>query len=357
MNVAFLIGTVHGGGAERVIANLSNQFAVKGHKSVLITFYRNENEYEINGNVIRYNLRDAEYKKGKITGFVYTQKKLRKICKREKIDVLVSFMRGANYYNIFAGIGNSMKSVLSVRNDPKKEYEGGAGLVTAKLLFNLADGCVFQTEDAKNCFSKFLQKKSRIILNPIHSIFYERKYEPKKYRVIASGRLEKQKNHKLLIDAFKDVIKQCPDAQLYIYGEGACETELRSTISDLNMQEQVFLKGRTNDMAEALSKADIYVMSSDYEGLPNALMEAMAIGIPSVATDCPCGGPKLLFEDEKNGCLISVGNKKELTEKIVQLLQDDELKKNYSSNAKIKAEQFKNEKIYDEWEKFLSSII
>lgn len=152
--------------------------------------------------------------------------------------------------------------------------------------------------------------------NAVKEEFYQVERTPVRGEIVTCGRLTEQKNHKLLIDAFAEVQKIYPFATLKIYGEGVLREKLQNQIDSLNLNEKVFLMGATNDVAKALQTADLFVLSSDYEGMPNALMEAMAAGVPCISTDCPCGGPRELFGEDASDKLVPCNDSAQLAEAI-----------------------------------------
>ena len=220
----------------------------------------------------------------------------------------------------------------------------------------MADGCVFQTKDAKEWFPKKLQKKSTIIYNAVKADFFEIQRKPIDGLVVTCGRLEEQKNHKMLIRAFKNVVEKYPNTKLHIYGEGSLQEQLQKLIDDLGLKNSIILKGITSDVSSILKEADIFVLPSLYEGMPNALMEAMAVGVPSIATDCPCGGSKMLLEDE-NGVLVKNDDEYELSKAIELLLIDKSKKIQLSKNAKKEANNFKADDIYIKWNEYIEKVV
>ena len=354
----FYINSISTGGAERVIVNLANYFAENGYESVLVSSYYSSHEYSLCSSVRRLSLEKEEIQQSRIRRNLSRVKKLREICKNEKPDVLVSFMKEPNFRAILATFGLSIKTIVSVRNDPNIEYAGTEGKFVGKVLLSLADGCVFQTEDAKKWFPRKLQNKSKIIYNAVKEDFYKVERKPQKGEIVTCGRLTNQKNHAMLIDAFTEVAKKFPYATLKIYGEGDLKETLQKQINNLSLQNKVFLMGVTENVAKALETADLFVLSSDFEGMPNALMEAMAVGVPSISTDCPCGGPKELFGEELSCQLIPVGNSKALSQKIIDFFESDNVVRvDLSSKFKTVAQKFNPQKTNREWLDFVSSIL
>lgn len=358
MKILFYINVLSGGGAERVIANLSNQFANDNTEVVLVTTYSTNNEYYVNDKVIRINLESSpSTENNRIKKNISRITRLRKVIKEQKPDVVISFMEEPNFRNLIATIGLPVKRIVSVRNDPTKEYAGKLGDLIAFHLMPKADGCVFQTLDACEYFPVKLQKKSKIICNAVKEDFYSTERKIVDGKIINVGRLSSQKNQRILIEAFSRISNKYLNATLDIYGDGALKEELNKQINDYRLSERVKLKGNSSNISQPLSQADIFVLSSDFEGMPNALMEAMAVGIPCISTDCPCGGPKMLFDGEKNGILIPVGDVDKLSDALDLLLSNKDKKLSLASNAKIRANSFKPDEIYSEWKSYVKEVI
>lgn len=358
MKILFYINAIHDGGAERVMINLAKYFSDTGYETILVTSFRDTWEYKIEGNVKRLTLEENEIKQGKIKRNFSRIIKLRDILKKEKPDVAVSFMAEPNFRLLIASLGLNVKTIVSVRNDPNKEYAGKIGKFVGKWILPIADGCVFQTKEAQEWFPERLQRKSTIIFNAVKEEFFHIERKPVAGEIITCGRLEAQKNHKLLIDAFAEAIKEHPYARLKIYGEGSLRDVLQEQINKLGLQDKAFLMGATNDVAKALQTADLFVLSSDYEGMPNALMEAMAAGVPCISTDCPCGGPRELFRELLCNQLISIRDKNSMAEKIDMFLsRDKDGKKRLARKTKELAKCFSSTKINSFWDNYIESTI
>ncbi len=350
MKIMFYINSIHHGGAERVMTNLANQFAETENEVVLVTSFKSEWEYPLVSAVKRISMFDG-YIKGALKRNYLLVKNLRKIMKAEKPDVIVSFMAEPNFRTVIASRGLKSRVILSVRNDPNKEYGNFLFRFLAKNLFKRADGIVFQTEDAKSWFPKKVQEKSAIIFNQVDESFFNAKVDYENKDIITVGRLTSQKRHDLLIKAYSEICSKI-DNKLLIYGEGNLKSQLQSLINSLNLQDRVILMGATKDVVCALENCGIFVLSSDYEGLPNALMEAMSVGLPCISTDCPCGGPKSLF-DGNGGVLVSVDNLSELKDAMLLLCEDKEQRITLGNIAKEKAKRFMPNVVFSKWQDFL----
>ncbi len=344
------------GGAERVIVQLAYQFQKDGYEVLIITSFKDKDEYIIPENVKRVCLAEKQDFGNRFRRNVRLIGKLRKMIINEKPDLLIAFMQEPNFRAIVATIGLTTKTLISVRNDPEREYAGKVGKLVGKFILPIADGCVFQTEQARQWFPEKLKKKSRIILNEVAEDFFKIKYSPKK-KIVAIGRLNEQKNHELLIKAFDNIASNYQDFNLYIYGEGPLRSKLQNLIDAQGLGERVFLMGIKENIAQVLSEATVFVLSSDYEGMPNALLEALAVGVPCIATDCPCGGPRTIIKPEESGLLISVNNQKALESSLKRILSDKELRHVLSKNAQISAQQFRPDIIYCNWKNYALDII
>ena len=296
--IAFHLNSLQQGGAERVVSNLANRFAKEGYEVVIATEWYGTDEFALDQKVRRVHvgLTKEDENRSRISKMLRRIWYLRRFMKKEKPDVVVAFTRGVLYRALAAGIGTGIPVVISVRTDPVGHYDKKADKLRIPLLFPHAAGCVFQTEGAKAFFAPYLQENSRIILNPLNPK-YVGVPEPavRTKDVVQSGRLVDFKNQPMLIRAFLKVHEKHPDYALKIYGpdskDGTKEI-LESIIHENHAEDFVKLMGGSNTLEKDLADAALYAFSSDWEGLPNALMEAMALGLPVVSTDCPCGGPK-----------------------------------------------------------------
>ena len=355
MKIAFFIEHISNGGAERVITNLANSFSVHGHECVMITTLRRNDEYFLDNRIKRYITQPQGYTDSHFGGFKRLRI-LRGILKKEKPEYLISFLNSALYHGVLTTRLLPIKSIISVRNDPNFDYPSLFSRFLAKTLLPLSEGAVFQTEDAQKWFPKRLVKKSTLTFNPIAKAFYETEYLPTEKSFVAVGRLSQQKNFKLLINAFAKFNESNKEWILRIYGDGDLHQILSEQIAKLGLEEKVFMCGRSTNVPKDISKANIFIMSSDFEGAPNALMEAMAIGMPVISTDCPCGGPKMLIKDGVDGMLVGVGNKEQMVEKMHLLVNNEDFRKKLSKLAKEKALLFTEERVYNKWYNYLKKL-
>jgi glycosyltransferase involved in cell wall biosynthesis len=354
--ILFYINTIDYGGAERVLVNLANEFSTRDYEVILVTSYYEREEYKLNKKVKRLSLEDKEKNQSFIKRNFTRTIKLRNLCKIEKPDIVISFMAESNFRAIIATSFLGIKNLISIRNDPSKEYPNILYRLIAKVLYSLASGCVFQTEDAKKWFPKRIQRKSKIILNHVDEKFYQVDFKGERRNIVTVGRLESQKNHKLLIEAFAKIVNDFPNENLIIYGDGSQRKSLSELTKAFGIEEKVTFMGTCKDIQEKIKDAKLFVLSSNYEGLPNVVMEAMTLGIPVIATDCPCGGPRMLIHNDKNGILVKVNNIQEMANAMRKVLSNSTFANSLSYNAKIVAKEFEPSKVFEQWENYINII-
>lgn len=358
----FHINSMGKGGAERVVSVLTEKFARDGYDVVIATLWRAKEEYQIPKGVKRVNLGDdcSCEKAGRICLAFRRLWDLRRLIKKEEPDLVISFCNKANFRCSYCMIGMGTPLLVSVRNDPRIDYFPHKYGV--RRMEKKASGCVFQTLDAVACFKEKFQKKSRVIPNPIDEKYFvaeKPKEDPDKY-IVTVGRLCSQKNQLLLLKAFSLVREKLPEYQLRIYGEESeqgVREKLVNYIEQKQMQNSVLLMGQSSHLERDIRNASLFVLSSDYEGMPNALMEAMAMGIPVVSTECPCGGPAELIENGVSGLLVPVGEEKEMAAAMIRVLKDRKLWKQLSRNGMKIREKASPNRVYREWRTFVEEII
>lgn len=348
--ITFVIGSMGKGGAERVISLLANEYAKRDWKVDILLLLEDKSDYTLDENVNLISF--ANHKISRILYFPVWHYRIRKYLKKTKPDQVISFIARINIITILANLGVKRPLIISERNDPKQDGRSLITSILTKLLYPLADKVVFQTAWAQSCFPKKITKKSVIIANPIKVEEYATGILSKK--IVSVGRLIEQKNHKLLIKAFKKVSEKYPDYELMIYGEGRLRGELSNLINELNLSKKVLLPGNSSNIHQEISNAEIFVLSSDYEGLSNALLEAMMMGIPCISTDC--AGSIEFIDHEKSGYIVRRGDEKALYEAMIKLIEDKELAKNISLNASLMSNKLKVENIISLWDREIMSL-
>lgn len=356
--IAFYIGSLTKGGAERVITGLAEYFYAKGYQVWMITKFRADIEYTLSEGITRV-IADLtkEEEKGRISNFFNRTLKLRKIIKDIHPDVVVSFIGKSNLRAIAATRGMGIPAVVSVRSNPAREIGSGWRRLFTFFMFGMAEGIVLQTTEAQAFFPKFIQKKTIVLQNSLNPEFIRPAYNGEKRKDIVSvGRIDTNKNQKMLIEAFAPLAKDFPDWNIVLYGDGEARISLEEQVKVLGLEERVLFKGVQTDIADKIEGSSIFVLSSKQEGMPNALIEAMVLGLAVISTDCPCGGPRDLIVPEENGLLVPVDDTMALTVALKRLMSDDELRDTISHNAARLKDKVLPENINAQWEDYLKKI-
>lgn len=342
--VSFVCEHLGKGGAERVMSILIRNFISEGYKVQLVLLYEDLIEYPIPSNVEKVFLGFS--RKRTLSEIVSRRNKLRRAING---DVIIAFLYGAIRDTAFSMLGSNKRLIISDRSDPAREPAGRFRRIIRTLSYCFTDAIVFQTTDAKNYFPSFIQKKGCIIPNPVSNSLPAANIDDAEKIVIAAGRFDPQKNFPLLIRSFARLNRDYPDYKLHIYGKGYLENELKKLVLDLGLSESVEFPGFVSDIASRMSKASLYVSSSDYEGISNSMLEAMAIGIPTICTDCPVGGAREMIKNGENGLLVSVGDEEELYLAMKKVLSDKDIARKLSENSKKIKEQLSEKVIFERW--------
>lgn len=363
--ILFHLNCLERGGAERVVSTLSGQFVKNGYEVWIATEWQGEDEYEIDSRITRVpvGLDKKQEMHGRIGRYLDRIRNLRRLIKQTKPDLVIAFARLANYRALMATIGIKTPVMISVRINPVGFYDFLPDKLLIPTILRRAAGCVFQTPGQRDFFPDFLQKKSRIILNPINDRFIGNPIPDENERekaVVHSGRLVDFKNQLLLIRAFLKVHEKHPDYILKIYGPDSFDgtkQQLEALIEESDAEHYVFLMGSSAQLEKDLRNGAVAAFSSDYEGMPNAMLEAMALGLPVVATDCPPGGPRMVIEHEKNGLLVPIRDELALSEAINRLIEDRELAVRLGREAAKIGEIASSDHIFEEWRSYAEQIM
>lgn len=348
MKLVFITPGMTFGGAERVISILSNIWCDMGHEvSIFITATNRPSVYKLNDkiNVEHY----SDYNENGVSHFKLISS-IRSFVDKEKPDCVLSFMNDICAYTILSLTGKNIPVIYSERNDPNKTNQSKVDKIFRKIVEFGASHIVFQTEGAKQCYSKKVLRKSSIILNPVElSRIPERKKEDINYsEIVTVARLEPQKNQELLIDAFNLVCKKHQDIVLKIYGEGSLKNKLQNKIHELGLNDKVLLMGAKQDVLEWIKESYCFVLTSDYEGLPNSLIEAMCMGIPCISTDCSPGGARQLLGDDR-GLIVPCRDKERLAEAINMYLEQRDIAMQYGEEAYKLRDKIESYTVAKEW--------
>lgn len=311
LRICFAIYHRCGGGAERALTELAGTLADMGHTVMVIQKVGSEQDYPINGKVMVAVLEQMAFQKSRLKRFQTFYRKVREL----DPDVLVPYLPWAELLCFCAAKLGRIGLIFTVRCNPAVYPERLAERLLRNVMCFFSNGLYVQNMAQCEYFPAFMRKNMFVLPNIVRKEFFEavRVRGKEITNFVNAGRLVPQKNQQMLIRAFAGVVRRFPGKHLClrIYGDGPLRDELVGMIGQLGMQEHIFMEGFSMDLPAEYVKADAFVLSSDFEGQPNVLMEAMAAGLPCVSTDCPTG-PAELIDSEINGVLIPCGDEEQL---------------------------------------------
>lgn len=280
--------------------------------------------------------------------FVKGYLSLRELFDNHRYDYVVSFGQNSFYILLLLRKKYGFKLVLSERNDPYAARPLVASL--RRKCYKNADRIVFQTIGAKTFYAGCTREKTHIIPNPITIPDAKWNIDKTTKVIISVGRLDiRQKRQDILIKAFKQVVESYPEFVLEFCGDGPDRALLESLSVDLGIRDKVIFHGRLTNVQDYLLMARVFAFSSDFEGIPNALMEAMALGMPVISTKCSPGGAELLIDSGRNGFLVERGDVSGFAGKIMEMLSDSSLSANMGKRARLSMEAYNAKEIITQW--------
>ncbi|MEA4870304.1 MAG: glycosyltransferase [Christensenella sp.] len=344
-----------GGGCERVIAQLLHCYARDGIECKLVTECGVPSFYDLPETVEQIYLTFDKTLPAKRIPKAYA--KLRKLVKQEKPDLVLALPEKVNVWTVLFLLGTGVPVVVSERNDPNRHPENKVKRVLRRLVYPFAKGFIFQTQDAADYFPKSVRKRGIVLDNPLDTSRIPARFTGERRRTVAAaGRLHEQKNFELLIRAFARFYKTHHDYSLVIYGEGPERERLMKTASRLGIAGAVELPGQSRTLLEDINDCAMFVLSSDYEGMPNVLIEAMACGMSCIATDCPVGGVRSLLTDGENGLLIPVRDERALVQALTRLADDSALADALGQKATEIRVRLDESLVAAKWRQYLETI-
>lgn len=342
--IAIIAHGLGGGGAERVACLVANALAEKKYKVLFIAVYSSDRQYVLNKNV-RYEYIDTT-ENNKLLKFAKRTSEIDKKIRQFNTDLAISFIINET---LLTNIKSNVPIIYTLRIAPSRVAESKIDFLICRFLYSRAFKVVFQTKDARDYFSEKIKKKGVVIGNPItDNLPYWKDYQHKKH-IISACRLTPQKNLKMMIKAYANFRKKYEEYKLVIYGKGPLLDELIKYADELCVSDYVEFPGHSNNIHRVMAEASIFALTSNYEGLSNSMLEALAIGVPTICTDCPPGGAAEYIEDGVNGMLVSINNDVELTNKLSLIAEDDELANVLSQNSVGIRNILSCDKIMEQW--------
>ena len=348
MRIAIVAHGLSDGGAERVASLVANHYAQMGHDVLYIAAYSPERVYMLRED-ITYVYVGGDFT-NKLSRMFFRSRSIDRELRRFRAEIAVSFIRNESVYST---LRKTVPFVYSLRIDPAQVCASKIDRLGCLLAFNGARKVVFQTPDARDFFDERIRKKGLVIPNPLTRNLPVWDAEACEKTVITACRLNEQKNLPMLISGFAQFHTQFPDYTLRIYGHGELLEELKAFAKECGVEACVEFPGYARNIHEIMAHSGIFALTSDYEGLSNSMLEALAIGVPTVCTDCPPGGAKLYIEDGVSGMLIPVGDREELTKRLCRMADDRELCRKMSENARKIREELDVDQVLKQWEDVL----
>lgn len=343
------------GGAKKMITWLGNALAEKSFDVTFCSVYGNEraDSFDERTSSIELNLSYSEsfFTRNVLFFFSFT-KAIKKYLKSNSYDVVISFGETSYFVLLLFKYFYKYKLVVSERLDPNND--GAVFNRFRRFLYRYVDILVCQTVGAKCCFSKKAQEHAVVIPNPVNIPVEIWSYDKNIHSICTSGRLDlNQKRQDVLLKGFAKFLSNHKDYTLNIYGGGPDDNKLKDLSINLGISNNVNFWGHTRDINQHLKKNTIFVLSSDFEGIPNALLEAMALGMPVISTKCSPGGAELLIKNKENGLLIDCGDSEALAEALDLYASDINTAIFYANNARKSMEAYDPNIIIKMWTEVL----
>ncbi|RJG04264.1 glycosyltransferase family 4 protein [Noviherbaspirillum sedimenti] len=369
MRLVIFINNLAGGGAERVAATLANYWACKQWDITIVTLgSKSLDFYPLHPAVRRVSLNlldDSTHFMDALLQNVQRVMALRKAIKQLRPKVIMSLMSTPNVLLAFASMGITGLCTIGTEHCyPPHLPLGRMWESLRRRMYGRLSAVVALTQECAEWIK--VHTSARCVPVIPNAACWPLPDKPPKIEpdticlperkiLLAVGRLSKQKNFEVLIDVFSKIAPKHPDWDLVILGEGPDREMLESRIRDAMLGARIFMPGIAGNVGQWYSRADLYVMSSRFEGFPNVLAEALAYGVPAVSFDCDTG-PRDIIRHGVDGFLVPVGNAVELQAMLERVMRDSQLRQELASRANDVRERFSLVKIADMWESLFNKL-
>lgn len=344
MKCLFLVSSMHAGGAERVAATLVNAWSRRGDSMTLAVTYTQKGAcfYTVSPDVELVWLADHFRSRGpRVLAGISKLRAMRRLIRQKEPDLIISFLTNVNVMALLAARGTGVPVIACERTSPAASTNVGATLrLLRKLTYPWARFVTVQTAASVAPFRKMVPgvRCPQVLPNPLPPELLDAELAERvpdgqgRQSLVAMGRLVPQKQFDYLIQSFSEVAADYPLWDLVIWGEGPLRSALELQAQNAGLSARVFLPGRTEHAWAQLARAHVFALTSAVEGFPNVLLEAMALGLPCIAFDCP-SGPRELTRDGRDALLLPAGDRAALTRGLRQLLGDPVLRDRLAGSA------------------------
>lgn len=354
------------GGAERSFINLANSLSKNHNLEIhIISFEKNcaTSFYPLNSNILWTKIDDASsninssFFRRLHLRFIKRSFLLKKVLQKIAPEIVISFINFTNIYSTLVCKSLNIPIIISERNNPLKKRMPWRWELIRNIIYPFANAIVIQTKKASLCYSKRIQTICEIIPNIVlePDSYAEAKINIPSPYIASLGRLRYVKGFDILIKAFAKISNDNPDWKLIIIGEGIERINLENLIKQLNMENKIFLPGLDKKPHNIISKSDIFVLSSRWEGFPNSLAEAMALGASVISTNCNFG-PQEIITHEVDGILIENENIDQLSDALKKLIDSEKLRTELGLNAEKILEKFGEKHIVNLWQELINKV-
>ena len=362
MRITFIISSLQMGGAERAGSLLCNHWARQGHRVRLFTFDTPASApfFPLEPSIVLTPLdllRTSRSLRESVANTLWRNGVLRRAILGSRPDVLVSFLDVTNVLTLLATFGLGIPVIVSERTDPSLHHIGRAWSLLRALTYPFAAAVVTQTRAALLALPSLARRRGVVIGNAVQQPRQEAPGTPpvlQRPTVLSVGRLSRSKGFFTLLEAFAAMAPACPGWSLTLVGEGDARQELEARALALGLAGRVHFTGATDQVAGLLRQADVFALASRYEGFPNALCEALAHGVPAVATATV--GAKEVLRHGENGLLTPVGDAGALAQALARLAGDADLRKRLAARGPDILERFGLERVSAQWENLLQRV-
>jgi GalNAc-alpha-(1->4)-GalNAc-alpha-(1->3)-diNAcBac-PP-undecaprenol alpha-1,4-N-acetyl-D-galactosaminyltransferase len=351
--VAFIIPNLEAGGAERAAVTLAHKFTIKNDVFLLV-LNKTKVMYTIDPHIQIQFLREhyipsRNWFMALKSNFLFVKKIIR-TAKDNQIDILIGFTTTGNILCVLSSLFLKTASFISERNNPEVTQLPFFRKLCTRILYPFANALIVQTDFSKNYFQNFLKpQKIQVIPNPIDENLLSKReeYKNRENVILTVGRLDDNKNQKLLLEAFANL--NTKNWKLIIVGDGVLKTEYQILAKNLGISDKVDFIGTVNDIENYYNRAKLFVFTSQSEGFPNALLEALSFGIPCISSDCN-SGPSEMIQHKENGFLFETNNQKQLEKQMIELMENETLRLKLSKNAIQTTTKYNASEIYKQWD-------